>query len=114
ACRRPHLLLRLSPAGLARRCAPLREDPSPRGRSLAFAPVRSHPDQNRSGVGGFQIAIAGKRPKREEFRVAVVAQIEDAGETGRGEARLGPEAVCTLLTQKVVDATLDRGMVALC
>src|SRR5919201_618921 len=79
----------------------------------AFATPRSHPDENRGSVSGPQIAVAGKRPKREEFRIAVIAQIKNTREAGCGEARLVPEAVLTLSFQEVVDAFGDQRMVHL-
>jgi hypothetical protein len=56
-------------------------------------PVRSHPERHRRAVLVLEVAVARQRPEREEFRVAVVAQVEHAREAGRGVARLVPEAV---------------------
>src|SRR6267154_4030151 len=72
----------------------------------AIAPL--HPERHRRAVLVLEAAVARQRPEREEFRVAVVAQVEDARETGRGVARLVPEAVSGLVAQQIVDAALHR------
>ena len=55
-----------------------------------------HPERHRARIGALEVAVARERPQREELRIAVVAQIEHARETGGGVARLVPEAVVAL------------------
>src|SRR5436190_10402608 len=71
----------------------------------------SHPELDGAVVAGRQVAVARQRPQREEFRIAVVAQIEHARESGRGVTRLLPEAVATLTALEISDAALDRELV---
>ena len=40
-----------------------------------------HPPRHRARIAALEIAVARHRPQREEFRIAVVAQIEHARET---------------------------------
>ncbi len=65
-------------------------------RKCDNARIPSHPERHRARVGVLEVAVARQRPQRKEFRVAVVAQVEHARETGRGVARLVPEAVLAL------------------
>ena len=65
-----------------------------------------HPELDGLVVARGQVAIARQRPQREELRVAVVAQIEHARETGRGVARLLPESVAALMALQIFDAAL--------
>src|SRR5262249_36495896 len=60
-----------------------------------------------------EVAVARERPQREEFRVAVIAQVEHAREARRRVVRLAPEAVVALRAGQIVDPALDRGMVDL-
>ena len=46
--------------------------------------LSSHPERHAAAVGALQVAVAGQRPEREELRVAVVAQVEDAREAAAG------------------------------
>src|SRR5579864_3784636 len=69
----------------------------------------SHPPRHRGRVAAAQVAVARQRPEREEFRIAVVAQVENPREAGRGVARLVPEAVLTLGADEIVDAALHGG-----
>src|SRR5258706_33715 len=50
----------------------------------------SHPELDGAVVAGRQVAIARQRPQWEELRIAVVAQIEHARESGRGVTRTAP------------------------
>ena len=68
---------------------PARHDQKP----AAFAHM---PCPDASAVRAAQTAIAGQRPEREIFGVAVVAQIEDARKTGAAVVRLAPEPVVLL------------------
>src|ERR1700685_922079 len=70
-----------------------------------------HPERHRTHIAAFEIAVACQRPQREELRIAVVAQIEHARETGRGVARLIPEAVAALLRGEIGDAAGDGRMI---
>src|SRR5882672_8747102 len=70
-----------------------------------------HPEGHRAHIAALEIAVARQRPEREEFRIAVVAQIEHARETRRGVARLVPEAVGALLRGQIGDAAGDRRMI---
>src|SRR5436305_11771694 len=70
----------------------------------------SHPKLNGAVVAGRQVAIARQRPQREEFRIAVVAQIEHAREPGRSVTSFLPEAVAALTALEISDAALDRGL----
>ncbi len=71
-------------------------DKERRPRWICPAQVGLHPVNERAGIGALEIAVARHRPHREELRIAVVAQVEHARETGRGVARLIPETVCPL------------------
>src|SRR6185312_12784054 len=53
-------------------------------------------------------AIGGQRPQRKVGAVAVILQVEDAGEAGRGIAGMLPEAVGLLRATQILDATRDR------
>ncbi len=57
----------------------------------------SHAERDAAVVGRGQIAIARHRPEREELPVAVIAQIEHARETGRGEALFVPQSFAGLM-----------------
>src|SRR5580693_3111808 len=72
-----------------------------------------HPVRYRLGVTALEVAVAGHRPDREEFRIAVIAQIEYARETGGGVARLIPESVAALRVGEIFDAARDRRMIDL-
>src|SRR6185295_19235311 len=73
----------------------------------------SHPERHRLGIAARQVAVARQRPERKEFRVAVVAQIEHARETGGGVVGLVPEAVGALHAGEIIDAARDRRMLDL-
>src|ERR1700731_4392930 len=72
-----------------------------------------HPVRYRLCVTALEVAVAGHRPDREEFRIAVIAQVEHARETSGGVARLIPEAVAALRVGKIFDAARDRRMIDL-
>src|ERR1700694_5332599 len=55
-------------------------------------------------------AVASKRPDREKFRVTMIAKIEHARKTGRGELQLRPEAIRAMAAQQVVDAACDSAV----
>ena len=59
------------------------------------------------GLTGNRVLVSRDRPEREKLRVAVVAQIEDPGKTGRGVAFLVPKAVRSLGRQGETHATRD-------
>src|SRR6266705_3614924 len=65
------------------------------------------------GVAGLEVAIARHCPDREEFRIAVIAKVKNAGEPNGREARLVPQAVSPLRLRQVVDAARHRGMIDL-
>src|SRR5271156_1023025 len=71
----------------------------------------SHPEGHRPRVAAFEIAVTRHGPYREEFRVAVVAQIEHAGKTRRGITRLVPESIAALGRGEILDAACDRRMI---
>ena len=73
--------------------------------------VALHPVGHRAGIAALEIAVARHRPQREKLRIAVVAQIEHARKTGRGIARLVPEAVGALRVGEILEAARDRGMI---
>src|SRR6202035_31415 len=87
----------------------------PRGRAPYCASLHTsyelHPERHRPHIAALEIAVARQRPQREEFRIAVVAQIEHAGETGRGVARLVPKTVGALLCGEIGDAAGDCRMI---
>src|SRR5580698_2542203 len=74
---------------------------------------KSHSPRHRAGVGTLEIAVARQRPQREEFRVTVIAQIENAREPGGGVARLLPKTVGALVAGEIFDAARDRRMIDL-
>ena len=55
--------------------------------------ARHSPTSTRRELPRLQIAVARQRPEREEFRIAVIAQIEDARETAAGVMLLAPQPV---------------------
>src|ERR1700738_4837443 len=55
-------------------------------------------------------AVASKRPDREKFRVTMIAKIEHARKTGRGELQLRPEAIHVMAAQQIVDAACDSAV----
>ena len=59
-------------------------------------------------ITALEIAVARHRPEREEFRIAVVAQIEHPRETGGGVARLVPEAVGALRRRRDIRCRARR------
>src|SRR5580704_1708545 len=63
-----------------------------------------HPERHRPHITALEIAVARQRPQREEFRIAVIAQIEHARETRRGVARFVPETVGALVRGEIGDA----------
>src|SRR5262249_9076551 len=73
----------------------------------------SHSVPHRARIGVLEVAVARERPQREEFRVAVITQVEHAREARRRVARLVPETVVALRACQIVDPALDRGMVDL-
>src|SRR5581483_5322410 len=75
--------------------------------------VGLHPVSWSALIAGEQVAVARERPEREELPVAVVAQIEHARETRRGEALLAPEPVFVLRVEQILDAARDRGVIHL-
>src|SRR5437763_11423611 len=77
----------------------------PKGPSQAEADGR--------GVAGLEVAIARHGPDREEFRIAMIAKVKNAGEPHGREARLVPQAVSSLRPRQVVDAARHRGMIDL-
>ena len=61
------------------------------GFAALYPPYRrSHPIPHRLAVGVTQVAVARQRPDGEEFRIAVVAQVEDAREADAGVVGLAP------------------------
>src|SRR5215475_663716 len=64
-------------------------------------------------VAGLEVAVARHGPDREEFRIAMVAKIKDAGESDGGETRLVPQAISPLRPRQVIDAARHRGMIDL-
>src|ERR1700677_4805851 len=83
--------------------------------SLATCPRndRSHPPRHRARITALQIAVTCHRPYREELRIAVVAQVEHARETGCGVTRLIPETVRPLSVGQIFDAANNRGVIDL-
>src|SRR5712692_2341768 len=75
--------------------------------------LASHPKPHRLRIPALEIAITRQRPQREEFPVAVVAQIEYAREPGRGVMPLAPEPVGALRAREIVDAARHRRMIDL-
>src|SRR5207253_6029705 len=73
----------------------------------------SHPVRHRLRISALQVAVARERPQREEFPVAVVAQVEHARETSRGVKLLVPQPVRALRARKIIDAARDRRMIDL-
>ena len=65
----------------------------------------------RPGVPAPQVAIARQRPEREKGAVAVIAQIEHAGEAHRRIGFLVPEPVRLLRLHEEADAARHRGMI---
>ena len=80
----------------ARRDAGLESHPHHHNHSAAPPRAALHTERHRPTVSALQIAIARHRPEREEFPIAVIAQIEDAGKAGRGVSLLVPQAVGAL------------------
>src|ERR1700689_4467596 len=60
--------------------------------------------RSRRLAGACEIAIAGERPQRKVFRVAVVLEEEHARETRRIEPRIVPVAVGQLAAEQIQDA----------
>src|SRR6516225_10289414 len=75
--------------------------------------IASHSVPHRARIGILEVAVARERPQREEFRVAVITQVEHARETRSRVAWLVPETVVALRVCQIVDPALDRGMVDL-
>ncbi len=66
-----------------------------------------------SGSGPHEVPICRERPEREVRAVAVILQIKHAGETGRREVRIRPEAVGALRAQQILNATSRRNRTSL-
>src|SRR5665213_3386493 len=64
-------------------------------------------------IGPGQLAIAGQRPQREEFRIAVVAQVEDPRKATAGIVLLAPQPVRLLALDQPAHAGRDRWAVDL-
>ena len=52
-------------------------------------------------VATFEIAVARHRPKREIFRVAVIAQKKDPGKARRGKTLFLPKSILRLGPRKI-------------
>src|SRR6202035_5548454 len=87
----------------------------PRGRAPYCASLHTsyelHPKRHRPHIATLEIAVARQRPEREEFRIAVVAQIKHARETRGGVAWLVPKTVGALLRGEIGDAARHRRMI---
>ena len=88
-------------------------DTAQKARLDRFRPLTTCRSDTRCVGAGQQVAVTRQRPEREEFPVAVIAQIEHPRETGRGVARLVPEAVGGLRLQQITHAARHRRMVDL-
>src|SRR4051794_39593004 len=103
----------MSSRAMSRRSSRRSSNPSSRGGIFQRRNSRRlHPEQHLARVAALQIAVSRHRPEREELRVAVIAKKKDAGKTGRGEARLVPEATGPLLFDEISQPALDSGMIA--
>src|SRR5207244_1697 len=64
----------------------------------------SHPQGGAAAVALGEVAVAGEGPQGEDFRIAVVAQVEDAREAAAGVVVLGPDAAGVLMILQPGDA----------
>src|SRR5579872_2449228 len=75
--------------------------------------LSSQTDLDSAGIARLQVAITRQRPEWEEFRIAVIVEIEDARKTTAGVMRLGPQPVRTLRAFQIRDAARHGGMIHL-
>src|SRR5580704_5015105 len=73
----------------------------------------SHAHGHAPLVAALEVAVAGQRPEWEEFRVAVVAQVEHPREAAAGVVVLRPEAVVALPLAQPGDAAGDGRVIGL-
>src|SRR5208337_193427 len=59
-------------------------------------------------VASFEIAVARHRPKREIFRVAVIAQKKDPGKARRGKTLFLPKSILRLGPREIAHPQSDR------
>ena len=64
-------------------------------------------------IGLIEIAVTRKRPEREEFRIAVITQIEHAREPRRSELRFAPQSIGFLTAQQIINPFDDRRVLPL-
>src|SRR5688572_7240904 len=65
------------------------------------------------GIAALEIAVARQRPEREEFRIAVIVQIEDARKTPAGVMGLRPQAVGLLRRLQIIHPARHGRMIHL-
>src|SRR5580704_1933877 len=87
--------------------------PDDQCQQLAYITAKLHPPRHRPRIAALQIPVARQRPEREEFRVAVVAQIEHARKTRAGIVLFVPETVAALRGGEIFYAARHRRMIDL-
>src|ERR1700722_10064764 len=73
----------------------------------------SQPELDPARIADLEIAIARQRPEREEFRIAVIVQIEHARKAAAGVVRLAPEAIGFLRDLEIIDPARHGRMIDL-
>src|SRR5690349_9845892 len=74
---------------------------------------QSEPILNPPRIAASEIAVARQGPEREEFRIAVIVEIEHARKTAAGVMRLAPQPVTLLRGFQIIDAACHRRMIDL-